>query len=177
MLSFEQVMLIKKSYSPMCEDNDFYAQYALLEECKPENIIECGVGSGAWINAMNDCLSYRAMFVGVENFCSAYLEQDYYGQLPQNPKQLYNNVDIENFEHFYTTWEAVRKYPPGAVRIDMNFYWQPEVDDLLSGAKCVFVDDYKKPDYNKRIDQVLKAPGQFQLVYSGNQEAILTSTE
>lgn len=123
MYNYEKLISIKKKYPNMhCSDEDFYKQYTTLELKKPKHIYELGVGDGGWIKCMNECLSYNPEWIGVENFISSIFEIDYYGSLPQSPKQLKNAIGLKNFTHYYTLWEPIfrDKIPCTCVRIDMD---------------------------------------------------------
>ena len=176
MLSPEEVRLIKKSYPTMhCSDIDFYKEYVTLQERKPDNIYELGVGGGEWIMAMQECLDYYPWWIGVENFVSAFTEVDYYGKLPRSPSELQSEISLSKFIHYYTPWEAIigDNIPCVACRLDMGLHAQNEYDIITDHCETLFIDDVFKPQYAYRLEFALNS--NMKVLWEGEEEVCLTA--
>ena len=157
MLNYGEVITVKQKYPTMhASDKDFYMQYVTIEKRNPQTIYEFGVGSGEWIMCMNECLSYDPLWIGVENFVSAYTEEDYYGPLPKSPAELIEQINLKNFRHFYTPWEPIlgEKIQVECARVDMNLKnW----DIVTDHCDTLFIDDVFKPEYEFRLLEALNS--------------------
>lgn len=176
MLSYEEVVLIKRSYPTMhCNDVDFYKQYETLYDQRPNNIYELGVGSGEWIMCMDECLPYDPWWIGVENFASAYTEVDYYGELPKTPEELVSQISLSKFIHYYTPWEPILgdNINPDVCRIDMSIRTQEQYDIITDRCKILFIDDVFKPDYAFRLEFALNS--KMEILWKGEKEVCLSS--
>ena len=174
MYDYGKIIELKSKYTCLhCQDEDFYREYATLERVKPSIIYELGVGSGEWIIAMEECLSYSPKWIGVENFSSAWFEQDYYGRLPKNPEELMMKINLPNFTHYYTCWEPIlqHKIPAHGCRIDMNLRMQQHYDIITDHCEVLFIDDVYKPDYQFRLDMALNSD--MRVLWNGRDEACL----
>lgn len=175
MYDYAKIAQIKSKYKDLhCLDEDFYMQYVTLEKMQPEIIYELGVGSGEWIVCMNECLSYDPLWIGVENFVSAFLETEYYGSsLPTTPEELVTKINLPNFRHYYTFWEPILKdkIPVYGCRIDMSIFFQEQYDIITDHCEVLFIDDVFKPDYKFRLNMALNSD--MGILWEGEKEVCL----
>ena len=174
MLDYNDVILIKKTYPTMhCSDVDFYKQYTTLQERTPDIIYEIGVGSGEWIVAMEECLDYSPLWIGIENFASAYKEVEEYGPLPKSPSELVDAIRLDNFIHYYTIHEPILGDigPCRAGRLDMNPR-DGEFKLITHECELLFIDDVFKPLYKFRLEKCLEV-SDMKILWEGEKEVCL----